>query len=175
MQLGAIVNGDRVGTTVEVAVLDPSTGGVIATTADCGAQEVDQAVRAARDALHTWRRTSPAARSELLRNLSRLILRDLDSLGALEAQQTGKPMKQARRDTELSARYFDFYASAIETFYGTTIPLGENVHVYTTWEPHGVTAHVIPWNYPLQILGRTAPPHWRWATAAWSSRPRRPR
>jgi aldehyde dehydrogenase (NAD+) len=156
MQLGAIVNGDRVGTTAEVAVLDPSTGGVITTTADCGADEVDSAVNAARAVLPKWRRTAPAARAELLRNLSRLILRDLDPLGTLEAQQTGKPMRQARRDTELCARYFDFYASAIETFYGTTIPLGENVHVYTTWEPHGVTAHVIPWNYPLQILGRTA-------------------
>jgi aldehyde dehydrogenase (NAD+) len=43
-----------------------------------------------------------------------LVERDLDVLGALEAQQTGKPLKQARRDTEITARYFDFYASAIE-------------------------------------------------------------
>jgi aldehyde dehydrogenase (NAD+) len=156
MQLGAIVNGDRIVTPAEVEVLDPATGGVITTTADCGVEEVDQAVRAARETLRTWRRTAPAARAERLRNLSRLILRDLDSLGSLESQQTGKPISQGRRDTELCARYFDFYASAIETFYGTTIPLGENVHVYTTWEPHGVTAHVIPWNYPLQIFGRTA-------------------
>ena len=55
-------------------------------------------------------------RAEALRNLSRLILRDLDSLGTLESQQTGKPISQGRRDTELCARYFDFYASAIETF-----------------------------------------------------------
>ncbi|CAN5322202.1 aldehyde dehydrogenase family protein [soil metagenome] len=156
MQLGAFVNGDRVGTTADVPVLDPSTGGVITTTADCGFGEVDQAVRAARETFRTWRLTSPTTRAQLLRRLANLILRDLDSLGALESQQTGKPISQGRRDTELCARYFDFYASAIETFYGTTIPLGENLHVYTTWEPHGVTAHVIPWNYPLQILGRTA-------------------
>ncbi len=51
MQLGAIVNGDRVATPAEVEVLDPSTGGVITTTADCGVEEVDQAVRAARETL----------------------------------------------------------------------------------------------------------------------------
>jgi len=155
MQLGAIINGDRVGTTADVPVLDPSTGGVITTTADCGVEEIDQAVRAAREALRAWRLTAPADRAAHLRKLSQLILRDLEQLGTLESRQTGKPISQGRRDTELCARYFDFYASAIETFYGTTIPLGANVHVYTTWEPHGVTAHVIPWNYPLQILGRS--------------------
>jgi aldehyde dehydrogenase (NAD+)/betaine-aldehyde dehydrogenase len=155
MQLGAIINGDRVGTTADVPVVDPSTGGVITTTADCGAEQIDQAVGFAREALRTWRHTAPAERAGRLRALSALILRDLEPLGALESQQTGKPIKQGRRDTELCARYFDFYASAIETFYGTTIPLDASVHVHTTWEPHGVTAHVIPWNYPLQILGRS--------------------
>ncbi|HTI77043.1 MAG TPA: aldehyde dehydrogenase family protein [Mycobacterium sp.] len=155
MQQGALVNGEQVGTSAGVVVIDPSTGDELATTADCGAEEVDQAVRAAREALKTWRLTAPSERAALLRALSALILREVEPLAILEARQTGKPLRQARRDTEITARYFDFYASAIETFYGTTIPLGENVHVYTTWEPHGVTAHVIPWNYPLQILGRS--------------------
>lgn len=155
MQQGALVNGEHIATTGDVVVIDPSTGDALATTADCGFDEVDHAVRAASAALPVWRLTAPSERAALLRALSRLILRELQPLATLEAQQTGKPLRQALRDTEITARYFDFYASAIETFYGTTIPLGDNVHVYTTWEPHGVTAHVIPWNYPLQILGRT--------------------
>src|SRR6202034_797370 len=87
-----------------------------------------------------------------------LILRDLESLAALESRQTGKPSRQSRRDVEITARYFDFYASAIETFHGEVIPLDRNTHIYTSWQPPGVTAHVIPWNYPMTIMARSVAP-----------------
>lgn len=157
-QLGALVDGKPIETAATVDVIDPSTGEVFASTADCGPGEIDQAVTAARQAAATWRRVPVAERARVLRQISRLIERDLADLARLEAQQTGKPLRQARRDTEIAARYFDFYASAIETFYGSTIPLDDSTFVYTLWEPHGVTAHIIPWNYPLQILGRSVAP-----------------
>lgn len=154
-QTGAIINGDRVHTNAEVPVIDPSTAQVIAVTADCGPAEVDQAVQAALTALPIWRRTAVEERARLLRRLSILIARDHEELSKMESRQTGKPLRQARRDVEITVRYFDFYASAIETFYGTTIPMNDGNLIYTTWEPHGVTGHIIPWNYPLQILGRS--------------------
>jgi aldehyde dehydrogenase (NAD+) len=157
-QLPAFIAGQRVETTAEVAVEDPSTGGVMAVTADCGPAEIDLAVRAAAEAGQSWRRVPVAERARLLRRLSVLIERDLDDLGRLESQQTGKPLSQGRRDTQITARYFDFYASAIETFYGSTFSLDDHIAVQTRWEPHGVTAHIIPWNYPLQILGRSIAP-----------------
>ncbi len=157
-QIAAIVGGKPVNATSAVAVLDPSTGEVFSEVADCGPAEIDQAVRAARHALKAWRRVAIAERAQILRRIGRLIERDLDDLAKLECRQTGKPLKQARRDTEITSRYFDFYASAIETFYGSSIPLNDKTVIYTQWEPHGVTAHVIPWNYPLQILGRTVAP-----------------
>jgi aldehyde dehydrogenase (NAD+) len=157
-QLGALINGKRVHTEAVVPVVDPSTGQVFAETADCGPDQIDEAVVAAADAGESWRRVATAERARILRRIAGLIERDLDVLGALEAQQTGKPLKQALRDTEITARYFDFYASAIETFYGTTIPLNDETLIYTQWQPHGVTAHIIPWNYPLQILGRSVAP-----------------
>lgn len=154
-QTGAIIDGDRVHTAAEVAVVDPSTAQIIAITADCGPAEVDQAVQAAQNALPTWRRTAVEDRARLLRRLSILIARDHEDLSRMESTQTGKPLRQAQRDVEITVRYFDFYASAIETFYGTTIPMNDGNLIYTTWEPHGVTGHIIPWNYPLQILGRS--------------------
>jgi aldehyde dehydrogenase (NAD+)/betaine-aldehyde dehydrogenase len=84
--------------------------------------------------------------------------RDREELARLEALQTGKPLRQARRDAEITTRYFDFYASALETHYGSSIPLNADTLIYTQWEPHGVTAHVIPWNYPMQIFARTIAP-----------------
>jgi aldehyde dehydrogenase (NAD+) len=157
-QLGAIINGRRVHTDAFVSVIDPSSGQVFAETADCGPQEIDQAVDAAREAGSSWRRVAIAERARTLRRISVLVERDLEVLANLECQQTGKPLKQARRDVEITARYFDFYASAIETFSGSTIPLNDDTLVFTRWEPHGVTAHIIPWNYPLQILARSIAP-----------------
>jgi aldehyde dehydrogenase (NAD+) len=154
-QLAAVINGKRVETEAVVEVVDPSTGDVFAITSDCGPAEIDLAVTAAAEAAQSWRRVPTAERARVLRRLAALIERDLEALARVEAQQTGKPLRQARRDTEITSRYFDFYASAIETFYGTTVPLDDGTHVFTTWEPHGVTAHIIPWNYPLQILGRS--------------------
>ncbi len=158
IQLAALIDGKPVATSAEVPVEDPSTGEVMAVTADCGPAEIDAAVRAAAEAAPSWRRVAVPERARLLRRLSALIERDMSSLGRLESQQTGKPLRQGLRDAEITVRYFDFYASAVETFYGSAFSLDERTSVQTRWEPHGVTAHIIPWNYPLQILGRSVAP-----------------
>jgi aldehyde dehydrogenase (NAD+) len=157
-QLAALINGKPVVTEAEVPVEDPSAGEVMAVTADCGPAEIDAAVRSAAATASSWRLVSVPERARLLRRLSTLIARDAESLGRLESQQTGKPLRQGLRDAEITVRYFDFYASAVETFYGSAFSLDERTAVQTRWEPHGVTAHIIPWNYPLQILGRSVAP-----------------
>ena len=53
------------------------------------------------------------------------------------------------------ARYMEFYAGAADKIHGTTIPYLDGYTVYTLREPHGVTGHIIPWNYPMQIIGRS--------------------
>jgi aldehyde dehydrogenase (NAD+) len=73
----------------------------------------------------------------------------------VEARDCGKPMKQARADVAACARYFEFYAGACDKLHGETIPYPEGYTVLTWREPHGVTGHIIPWNYPLQIFGRS--------------------
>jgi aldehyde dehydrogenase (NAD+)/betaine-aldehyde dehydrogenase len=153
--LGALVGGERLTNGRTVDVLNPSTGAVLAVTTDCGPEEIDAAVRAAAQAQQSWRLVAIAERSKLLRRVAQLILAEQESLGALESAQTGKPISQGRKDAELCARYFDFYASAIETFYATAFSLDARTEVVTRFEPHGVTAHIVPWNYPLQILGRS--------------------
>jgi aldehyde dehydrogenase (NAD+) len=157
-QVAAVINGESIETRDTVAVLDPSSGEVIAQTPDCGPAEIDLAVSAARRASHQWHKVAVADRARILRRIAQLIERDRDDLAHLEALQTGKPLRQARRDAELTSRYFDFYASAVETHYGSSIPLNADTMIFTQWEPHGVTAHVIPWNYPMQIFARTIAP-----------------
>src|SRR5262249_44292075 len=73
-------------------------------------------------------------------------------------EDTGKPLSQARSDALVAARYFGFYGHAIDTYYGQTIPLSTDLHVYTRREPFGVTGHIIAWNYPMQLLARAVAP-----------------
>jgi aldehyde dehydrogenase (NAD+) len=157
-QEAAFIDGQWIETSNTVPVLDPSSGNEMARTADCGVEEIDLAVRAARRASRQWRTTPIAERAAVLRRIGQLVERDREALAHLEALQTGKPLRQARRDAEITTRYFDFYASALETHYGSSIPLNADTLIYTQWEPHGVTAHVIPWNYPMQIFARTIAP-----------------
>ena len=73
----------------------------------------------------------------------------------LECRDTGKPIHQAKVDITACARYFEFYGGAADKLHGETIPYAEGFTVFALREPYGVTGHIIPWNYPAQILGRT--------------------
>lgn len=153
-----LIGGTDVSTAESIDVLDPSTGELFARIARGGAAEIDQAVTAARAASEIWRAKSTQQRSAVLRRTAELIRRDRDELAVLESHDTGKPLTQARADTDVAARYFEYYASVIEAFFGHTLPDMEGFIAYTRYEPYGVTGHIIPWNYPLQIGARTIAP-----------------
>ena len=139
--------------------VDPATGATLAEVARCGPAEVDAAVDCARATFELdWSRRSPAERASVLTRIAGAIRRESEQLERLECLDTGKPLSQARADIEVAARYFDFYAHTVEAMYGSTIPLGQSVLAYTLREPHGVTAHIVPWNYPAQMCGRTIAP-----------------
>ncbi|MEP7205827.1 MAG: aldehyde dehydrogenase family protein [Casimicrobiaceae bacterium] len=137
-------------------MVDPATGAPFASIARGNAADVDAAVRAAEAArTGAWGRLSPAEKGRLLGALGRAIADHADELALLEATDCGKPMKQARADVAACARYFEFYGGAADKLTGETIPYPAGYTVLTWREPHGVTGHVIPWNYPLQIFGRS--------------------
>ena len=137
-------------------VIDPSDGAAFARTGRGGAAEIDAAVRAGQASLDgAWGRLTATERGRLLTKLAGLIARDAERLARLESRDVGKPMRQARADASACARYFEFYGGAADKVMGDTIPYQDGFTVFTLWEPHGVTAHIVPWNYPLQIAGRS--------------------
>ena len=139
-----------------LAVIDPATGEAYDTLARGNAVDIDAAVTAARHCLDTtWGRLSAAERGRLLMKLSAKVAEHTDELAALEQRDCGKPVKQARADALALVRYFEFYAGAGDKLHGETIPYLDGYSVLTWREPHGVTGHVIPWNYPMQIFGRS--------------------
>jgi len=137
-------------------MIDPSDGKPFASIAAGTAADIDRAVLAAEEArAGAWGRLAPAAKGRLLATLARAILDHTDELALIEARDCGKPMRQALADVAACARYFEFYGGASDKLHGDTIPYLPGYTVLTWREPHGVTGHIIPWNYPLQIFGRS--------------------
>jgi len=94
-------------------------------------------------------------RGRLLLRIGQAVLDRADLLADLETLDVGKPLRQARADVAALARYLEFYAGAVDKLHGETLPYLPGYTVYTLREPHGVTGHIIPWNYPMQIIGRS--------------------
>jgi len=137
-------------------VIDPADGQPYDTIERSNAADVDAAVQAARHCLDSaWSRLTAAERGRLLMKLSAKVAEHAEELAAIEQRDCGKPTKQAKADALALVRYFEFYAGAGDKLHGDTIPYLDGYSVLTWREPHGVTGHVIPWNYPMQIFGRS--------------------
>jgi aldehyde dehydrogenase (NAD+) len=137
-------------------MLDPSYGEAFDEIQRSSKEDIDQAVQAARRCQEKiWSKLSAAERGRLLHKLSVAVVQHGDELAALEQRDCGKPTSQARADVVALARYFEFYAGAGDKMHGETIPYFDGYSVLTWREPHGVTGHIIPWNYPMQIFGRS--------------------
>jgi len=137
-------------------LFDPSTGEEIGAIARGQSADIDAAVGAATRAWQgAWGRTPAAERGRILMALGRLVGEKVDVLARIEAADVGKPLKQARADAVALARYLEFYGGAADKLHGETIPYLDGYTVYTLREPHGVTGHIVPWNYPMQIIGRS--------------------
>lgn len=137
-------------------LVNPSDGSTLAAIARGNAADIDDAVQAAQAALDgDWGRLAAAERGRLLMRLSARVHEAADDLARLEAQDVGKPLQQARADAVALARYFEFYGGAADKVMGQTIPFAAGFTALTLREPHGVTGHIVPWNYPMQIIGRS--------------------
>jgi acyl-CoA reductase-like NAD-dependent aldehyde dehydrogenase len=139
---------------------DPATGEVIATFARAGRKEVDRAVAAARKAFDEgpWRRMRPFERGRILHRIGEIILERRQELIRKECADSGKPFRDAEWEVDCSARFFEYYAGAADKLHGSSIPLGPGWSDWTVKEPIGVSLHIIPWNYPFQLIARGVAP-----------------
>ncbi|HEV2673794.1 MAG TPA: aldehyde dehydrogenase family protein [Aliidongia sp.] len=139
-----------------IPVIDPSDGQIKGQIGRATKEDVDLAVQAARRSLKgDWGNLAAVDRGRLLTRLGTAVLDHFDQLAAAEALDTGKPTRQARADITALARYFEFYGGAADKVHGETLPYLRGYTVMTLREPFGVTGHIIPWNYPVQIFGRS--------------------
>jgi phenylacetaldehyde dehydrogenase len=137
---------------------NPATGETLGTIAEGDAEDIDRAVRAARQAFDNgpWGRMTPSERGRIIWRIGDLILEHTDELAQLESLDNGKPFAVAQAaDVPLAADLFHYMAGWATKIEGNSINIsvpympGANFHSYTLREPLGVVGQIIPWNFPL--------------------------
>jgi len=142
-----------------IETLDPATEEVIGTIPRATEADVARAVAAARKAFAgSWSRVKPKQRSRLLFDVARAIEDHAKEIAELETLDSGKPLQLSLKEVLSTARYFEFYAGAADKLTGDSIPLGPEYLNVTLREPMGVTVHIVPWNMPFNMIGRSVAP-----------------
>jgi acyl-CoA reductase-like NAD-dependent aldehyde dehydrogenase len=158
-----IINGEAVdaqsGRTFDTR--NPATEELITQVAEAGAEDVDRAVRAARVAFDSgpWPRMRPAERARILWRLGDLILEHADELARLETLDNGKPIFESRQiDVGMVAGCFHYFSGWATKLTGDTTAVNPAFFTYTLREPVGVVGAIIPWNFPMIMVGWKAAP-----------------
>ncbi len=133
---------------------NPATGEATEEVVEAGQVDVDKAVSAASRAFSSWRRLSPAERSEMIYRLAQLLDQRADEFARVETEDTGKPYPSMslEGDVAFSVDNLKFFAGAARSWVGTAA--GDFMEGYTSLlrrEPVGVVGQITPWNYPLNM------------------------
>ncbi|EPB82565.1 aldehyde dehydrogenase [Mucor circinelloides 1006PhL] len=154
LQTGLFINNEFVKGSDTIETINPATGKVIAHVQAADKKDVDAAVQAASDAFHgPWSKMTPSERAALMFKLADLIDRDNEELSQIETLDNGKGITFSRlfdvKQIAVTLRYFAGYADKI---HGKVINT-EGALSYTRHEPIGVCGAIIPWNFPVMMLG----------------------
>ncbi len=153
-----IINGEAVDAAsgATFTTMNPATEAPVTTVAEAGVEDVDRAVRAARAAFDgPWRNKMRAAdRARALHKLGDLILANADELARLETLDNGKPIFESRQiDVGMVAGCFHYFSGWATKLTGDTVPVNPAFFTYTLREPVGVVGAIIPWNFPMIMVG----------------------
>lgn len=140
-----------------IDVENPATGEILGQQALASVDDVDAAVKAARQAVNDriWSGMRPGDRGRMVRKLGEYFTLNRMEIAAELAAESGKPLFEALIEVDGTARYFEYYGCQSDNFQGDSIPLGDAYIDFTELEPLGISAQIIPWNYPLEMVGRS--------------------
>ena len=140
-----------------IKVDDPANGKIIGEISCAKKNEVDLAVDAARRSFESRVLVDMPllTRAKLMRRIADETRKIAKEGGELLCYENGKTLGAAIKEFNDVADMFDYYAGLTDKLEGKTIPVSTNVFDYTVLEPFGVSAHIVPWNYPLSMIGRS--------------------
>lgn len=140
-----------------IALLNPATGRPLSEVARATAADVDKAVAAARRCVASRALVGmrPMARGRMVAEIGRKLRERSEEIATLISLDAGKRISEARGEVEGSAKYFEYYGGLAAQIEGRYIPLGDGYVDYVVPYPYGVSAHIIPWNFPLNMIARS--------------------
>jgi len=154
------INGKWVDSTVKgenIVVNDPATEEAIGEISCAVKDDVDLAVEAAKKSYESKVLVDmpPMERASLMRKIAIELRKASKEGGKILCSENGKLLPAAEFEFIDAANYFDYYSGLTDKIEGRTIPVNSNVMDYTIYEPFGVSAHIVPWNYPISMLARS--------------------
>lgn len=142
-----------------IPVIASATGHVIGHVPEAGVVGVDAAVLAARDAAHSWSRTTPSERSHVMLRMADVLRDNAQELAELESANTGRPVAAALIEMDHAADAFSYYAGAIRNLQGkAAMEYTKGKTSFIRMEPIGVCAQFTSWNYPLMMVALAIAP-----------------
>ena len=140
--------------------INPATGEVIAKIPKATIQDVERCLAASKSAFNdsAWKNIDPAQRGRILNKMAAATYQAAKDLAKIESQNNGKTFREALSEIRYGAWTLEYFAGLADKIEGSTIPVPGNRLNYTLRQPLGVTAHIIPWNFPLQLALRSIAP-----------------
>ena len=143
----------------EFAVLNPANGSVITQGADCNANDAQNAVDAAAEAMPEWRGKTAKERSQILKRWYQLIMDNQQDLAVILSTEQGKPLAESLGEIAYGASFIEWFAEEAKRIYGDVIPgHGVDKRIVVIKQAIGVTAAITPWNFPNAMITRKAAP-----------------
>lgn len=154
------IDGQWVDSPQRLTVNNPGTGEPLATIAQASVADAERALQAARRCADSGEltRARPAQRVTWLLRIAEEIRAVADEGAWVLCQENGKRLVDARDEFTEAARYFEYYAGMADKIEGTSIPLGNGYMDFTLYDPMGVSAQIVPWNFPVSICARSLAP-----------------
>lgn len=143
-----------------LTVMDPATAEPLAEVALAGPRDIDRAVAAARGvaASRALSGMRPLDRGAMVQQMGRLLRDRADETAQIICRDVGKSLSNAKGEALAAARYFEYFGAAASQIEGQFIPLADGLTTYVKPEPHGVVAHIVPWNFPHLMAARSLAP-----------------
>ncbi|TLY10285.1 MAG: NAD-dependent succinate-semialdehyde dehydrogenase [Thaumarchaeota archaeon] len=142
----------------KIETINPSTGKAIAAYDNESPEQVNRKVKAAREAFSKWKKLDLAERAEYMRRLGRVMRKNREEYARLVTEEMGKPVRQSLAEIEKCAWVCDYYAERAEVFLRDEIIPTEFRKSFVSFEPLGVVACIMPWNFPFWQVMRFAVP-----------------
>ena len=142
----------------ETKVKNPSTGEITGTVPKGNREDVKRAIDAAEQGFKVWSRTAPAQRGEILWKGAKAIEQNLEELASSLTREQGKPLKESRMEIRRFQQTLEYYAGLGKNLRSVQIPMGENRFGMVLKRPIGICGSIIPWNFPISLMGNKLAP-----------------